>query len=107
MPLEAADYGVRFGPAAPGPVPETSAVPMLPSTEMSSIPIDPERDTFWALVELLYGLQRDARRRWRRIRSRRWWKVLRWLMGTIATAVLGTAADHRFHLVAQLLQHLD
>ncbi len=71
-----------------------------------TLPIDVERDTRWALVELLYCLQRDARRRWLLTRSRRWWRALVWAVGTITTYGLGAMADHRWHLLEQLLQRL-
>jgi hypothetical protein len=68
------------------------------------VPIDPERDTRWALVELLFGLQRDARERWHLIRCRRWLKRLGWALGTIASSFASMAVDHHFHLTAHLLQ---
>jgi hypothetical protein len=78
----------------------TPSGPQRGRSRRLTLPIDPERDTRWALVELLYGLIRDAHRRWRLIRSRRWWKVL---VGIVVTI---TAADHRYHLLTVLLQHL-
>ncbi len=70
-----------------------------------TLPIDPERDTRWALVELLYGRQRDARRRWR-LPSRRWWKALIWVLGTITTSGVGAWADHHLHVLDELVRRL-
>ena len=67
------------------------------------IPIDVERDTRWALVELVYGLQRDAQRRWRRSRLQRWWKPLIWIVMTYGA---GVAADDRFHMLRWVLKQL-
>jgi hypothetical protein len=85
-----------------------TALPRPTSRRLRSltIAIDVERDTRWALLELLYGLQRDARRRWRLTRSRRWWRVLVWALGTITTYSLGAVADHRWHVLEELLQRL-
>ncbi len=71
-----------------------------------TLPIDTDRDTRWALVELLYGLQRDARRRWWITRTRRWWKVLVRVVGAIFTSGAGAMVDHRLHILGQLLQRL-
>jgi hypothetical protein len=71
-----------------------------------TLPIDVERDTRWALVELLYGLQRDARRRWQLTRSRRWWRLLVWVVVTITASGVEALADHHFHVVGQVLQRL-
>lgn len=65
------------------------------------IPIDIERDTRWALVELVYGLQRDARRRWRCTWFRRCWRTLLWIVMTYG---VGVAADDRLHVLRWLLQ---
>lgn len=70
-----------------------------------TLPIDTERETWWALVEFLYCVQRDARRRWR-TRSRGWWRIVRWTVGGTATSAAGMVADHNFHLLVRLLQGL-
>jgi len=70
-----------------------------------TIPIDLERDTRLALLELLYGLQRDARRSWRKVGSRR-----RSLLRVVALVGLAYAAGvlfaDRLHVLSQLLAHL-
>jgi transcriptional regulator with XRE-family HTH domain len=68
-----------------------------------TIPIDVERDTRWALVELLYGLQRDARRSWRQARSRLWWRLLLGTAGLILIYGAGAVAGDRFNILRQLV----
>src|SRR5256885_15453391 len=63
-----------------------------------TIPIDLERDTRWCALELAYGLQRDARRRWCMIRSRRAWRVVFRVLRALISAAIGAAADRHLHL---------
>lgn len=67
------------------------------------IPIDPDRDTRWTACELAYGLLRDAWRRLCTVRDRRAWGVVFWAVRGATSAALGAAADHRLHLVDQIL----
>jgi len=74
------------------------------------LPIDPQRPTGWALVQLVYCLLRDVlrlvqtwRRDWRRARRRRTFRILRALVIGAALAGGGAALDERLHLLRLLI----
>jgi hypothetical protein len=74
------------------------------------LPIDPERSTRWALVQLVYCVARDVlrlaragRRGWRQAPRSRSFRILRALVVSGALALGGAALDQHLHLLRLLL----
>jgi hypothetical protein len=68
------------------------------------LPIDPDRSTHWALLELLYCLTRDLARATRGVGSRRSVRRISWIAGLIVASSGGAIADGRFHLLRLFLR---